>query len=348
MAVGLPLKTTYANGDVFSASDINDTNGTINTTAAPFAAGKNKIINGDFGIWQRGTSFATSLGYTADRMISASDATIAQTRQTFTPGTAPVAGYEGSFFIRLAKSAGGNYSSVEQRIEDVRTFAGQTATFSFWLKSSAATTIRVRLTQQFGSGGSTAVDNTATDFSSTTSWTRYSLVFNVASIAGKTIGTNSYFNAAIINVTAAAVDVDVWGMQLEAGSTATAFQTATGTIQGELAACQRYYWRRSAASDYPSMPFALGQGVTTGLGSMYVQFPVQMRILPSSIDYSGLVLSDHLNANITVTNAVIATNQGGLLGAIIDASAASGITVYRPYVIRTSSSSGFLGFSAEL
>jgi hypothetical protein len=30
MAVGLPLKTTYVNGDVFSASDINDTNGTIN------------------------------------------------------------------------------------------------------------------------------------------------------------------------------------------------------------------------------------------------------------------------------------------------------------------------------
>ena len=30
MPVGVPLKTTYANGDVFSASDINDTNGTIN------------------------------------------------------------------------------------------------------------------------------------------------------------------------------------------------------------------------------------------------------------------------------------------------------------------------------
>jgi hypothetical protein len=30
MAVGLPAKTTYANGDVFSASDINDTNGTLN------------------------------------------------------------------------------------------------------------------------------------------------------------------------------------------------------------------------------------------------------------------------------------------------------------------------------
>lgn len=30
MAVGFPAKTTYVNGDVFSASDINDTNGTLN------------------------------------------------------------------------------------------------------------------------------------------------------------------------------------------------------------------------------------------------------------------------------------------------------------------------------
>lgn len=33
MAVGFPAKTTYANGDVFSASDINDTNGTLNLIA---------------------------------------------------------------------------------------------------------------------------------------------------------------------------------------------------------------------------------------------------------------------------------------------------------------------------
>jgi hypothetical protein len=346
MAVGLPLKTTYANGDVFSASDINDTNGTINTTAAPFAAGKNKIINGDFGIWQRGTSFATSLGYTADRMISASDATIAQTRQTFTPGTAPVAGYEGSFFIRVAKSAGGNYSSVEQRIEDVRTFAGQTATFSFWLKSSAATTIRVRLTQQFGSGGSTAVDNTATDFSSTTSWTRYSLVFNVASIAGKTIGTNSYFNAAIINVTAAAVDVDVWGMQLEAGSTATAFQTATGTIQGELAACQRYYQRFDAATAEPLS--ANGGSLTTTISQVQVVFPVQLRTAPSSLDSSNVEILNYGN-NTSYAGGTLAINLSTKTAMQLRYTHGSAVfTAGNVVHFRSSAGTGYLGWSAEL
>lgn len=36
-----------------------------------YAAGKNKIINGDMGIWQRGTSFASVFAiYSADRFIS--------------------------------------------------------------------------------------------------------------------------------------------------------------------------------------------------------------------------------------------------------------------------------------
>ncbi len=55
MATGWPMKTTYANGDVYSASDVNDTNGTINllqTSTLSRAGGKNVIINGGMDIWQ--------------------------------------------------------------------------------------------------------------------------------------------------------------------------------------------------------------------------------------------------------------------------------------------------------
>jgi hypothetical protein len=348
MAVGLPLKTTYANGDVYSASDVNDTNGTINAyVPTGKAAGVNRIINGDYGVWQRGTSFTATNAtlYSADRFIGVSDATFTQSRQTFTPGSAPVAGYEGKFFFRNAKSAGGSYFSLDQRIEDVQTFAGQTVTFSFWLKSSAATTIRLRLSQNFGSGGSASVDNTATDFTSTTSWVRYSKTFTLASISGKTIGTSSYLNAAIINVTASAVDLDIWGVQLEAGSTATAFQTATGTIQGELAACQRYYWRVTAVEAFSAFNDGYGASTTECYGT--VKFPVVMRTSPTALEYSTIAITDMVTT-VASTSCVYAlvTNATARLGAL---KSTGGLTAAKPYtIVANNSTSAYIGWSAEL
>ena len=210
-----------------------------------FAAGKNKILNSDYSIWQRGTTF-TSSGYTADRWYMDVDTSSASTsRQTFTPGTAPVAGYEGQYFLRFTRGTGGSFANIQQRIEDVRTFAGQTVTLSFWAKASATTTIEPYYIQIFGSGGSGAVSASfGTSTTLTTSWVRYSYTVAIPSVSGKTIGTGSYLNILTARITGGTnVDVDTWGVQIEAGSVATAFQTATGTIQGELAACQRYYQR---------------------------------------------------------------------------------------------------------
>ncbi len=351
MAVGLPLKTTYADGDVYSASDVNDTNGTVNAyVPTGKAAGVNKIINGDYGVWQRGTSFTATNAtlYSADRFIGVSDATFTQSRQTFTPGAAPVAGYEGQYFFRNAKSAGGSYFSLDQRIENVQTFAGQTVTFSFWLKSSAATTIRLRLSQNFGSGGSASVDNTATDFTSTTSWVRYSKTFTLASISGKTIGTSSYLNAAIINVTASSVDLDIWGVQLEAGSTATAFQTATGTIQGELAACQRYYWRTGAGDIYSSY----GNGLAKSGNNAFIIVvpPVTMRIIPYAIDGTGTASNYAIYDGVSVTAATALGFDRPVPNCFsLTISVASGLTTYRPVaLINNNLSTAFIGFSAEL
>ena len=114
---------------------------------APYVAGKNKIINGDFGIWARGTSFTSvpsTKTFTADRLYTQRDgtgATVDVSQQTFTPGTAPVSGYEGTYFLRFNQSVAGSgstYNSLIQKIEDVRIFAGQTVTFSFWAKASSS------------------------------------------------------------------------------------------------------------------------------------------------------------------------------------------------------------------
>jgi hypothetical protein len=255
MPVGFPTKTTYANGDVFSASDINDTNGTLNLlgSSVAYAAGKNRIINGDFEVWQRGTSISVAAGsnvFTSDRWQAfIVGTTCTASRQTFTPGAAPVAGYEGEFFHRIATGASTTYYELQQRIEDVRTLAGQTATYSFWAKATNAHTAAVYINQNFGVSGSANVGTASQNISLTTSWQRFTLTFSIPSISGKTVGASSYINPFIYYVsgTVANTSIDIWGVQLEQGSTATAFQTATGSIQGELAACQRYYWRQTTA-----------------------------------------------------------------------------------------------------
>ena len=252
MAVGFPAKTTYATGDVLTATDVNDITGTLNLLQSTlYPAGRNKIINGDFGVWQRGTSFSTTVDmYTADRFYLQRNNTNTISRQTFTPGTAPVSGYEGQYFLRYARTTvGGGNDFLYQRIENVQTYAGQTVAVSFWAKADTAITIgAVQIDQIFGGGGSADVTVTAIGtLAVTTGWVRYSATVAIPSIAGKTIGTNSNLRVRI-NFTGAAVTFDTWGWQLEAastGSTASPFQTASGSIGGELALCQRYYYRNT-------------------------------------------------------------------------------------------------------
>jgi hypothetical protein len=86
-------------------------------------------------------------------------------------------------------------------------------------------------------------------------------------------------------------------LQIEPGSVATPFQTATGTIQGELAACQRYYYRLGVPN---GGSFSLGQAysITNALG--YFQFPVTMRTAPTALEQNGTAANYGLSiANLT-------------------------------------------------
>jgi hypothetical protein len=361
MAVGLPAKVSYVDGDVFSASDINDTNGTLNLVGQTnnFYAGKNKIINGDFGVWQRSTSAtvtADSTYYAPDRFSSvytAGGATVTWSRQTFTPGTAPVAGYEGTFFSRLSATSGGAGTEMGSRqlIENVRTFAGQTATFSFWAKADSARTASIFVNQFFGSGGSSAVTVNNSTFSVTTSWTRFSVTLTVPSITGKTVGTNSFLQALVYYTTGQASgtpQLDTWGWQLESGSTATAFQTATGTIQGELAACQRYYQRIVAADSnrYISNGFTR----TSTQAWFLVPFTVEMRKKPEALEQTGTAADYAITRTTTATtlNAVPTYVSSFESGFLLEANVASGLTAGDAVVFRISTINAYIGWSAEL
>ena len=327
------------------------TNAAFQANTNNFEAGKNKFINGDFGIWQRGTSTTTNGAFISDRFYHTTDTTYTVSRQTFTPGTAPVSGYESQYFLRIAKGSGGTYAEAFQNIENVQTFAGQTVTLSFWLKSSSATTIRARLTQSFGSSGSAGVSNTATDFTSTTSWARYSMVFNLASISGKTIGAGSCLQTQLVVVTGSAVDVDIWGIQLEAGSNATAFQTATGNPASELAACQRYTAAvvpPGTASSYSKA--GVGHASTSSQLYIYYQLPVVMRAIPTVLTYSGLSHWSWTNQVTGGSPSNMAIDTGSSSGQIAVLSmAVSGATAGSVYCLQANNNpSAQIIFSAEL
>ena len=378
MAVGLPLKTTYANGDVYSASDVNDTNGTINANASPYAAGKNKIINGDFNINQRAfTSNTTNGAYNFDRWLQengGTSGTLTITPQTFTAGAAPVSGYEGSKFIQCVTASGANtdtYAVINQRIEDVRTLASQTATLSFWAKAGSGTPkIAIEIIQNFGTGGSPSaqVRTYASQVTLSTSWARYSVTVAIPSISGKTFGTTantsylltnfwfsggSSFNSFNGSLGLQNATFQIWGVQLENGSTATPFQTATGTIQGELAACQRYYYRMTPEiATYT--PFGQGYCIATYIVSIFVNFPVPMRTRPTSVEVNATATN---YAVLNATGGVQPCNTGptydsstsNLIGIVSATTPTSSLAPGNGTQLRANNTaSAYIGWSAEL
>ena len=329
-----------------------------------YAAGKNAIINGDFRINQRNfTSTTTNNTYGHDRWSLQTNSTCTYSTQAFTTGTAPVAGYEGTNYARMAtttNSSSSEYVLLQYKIEDVRSFAGQTVTVSFWAKAASGTPkLGTELWQVFGSGGSSAGGSNGQSVTLSTTWTRYTTTISVPSISGKTVGTNSYleynfwcsggssYNSRSGSVGNQSATIDIWGVQIEAGSVATAFQTATGTLQGELAACQRYYWRATAANAAYSIFPPIGSGASTTQAFMTIPLPVPMRVFPTAVEYSTLRLYDYSGA---VTISSIALDGTSTLNApMLAVTCASGVTQYRPYVLSANNStSAYLAVTAEL
>ena len=364
MAVGFPTKVDYATGDVLSATNMNDLSGTVNLLeSAQYAAGKNAILNGDFSVNQYGLN-ATGVSYTAnspviDRWLpAASGATGTASLQAFTLGAAPVAGYESTSFFRMATSVGNDYCRAIQRIESVRTFANQSVTLSFWAKGTNPTTagkLNVSLTQFFGTGGSPSsqVDTSEQDLVLTANWTRYSYTFTLASITGKTLGTNNNDYIAVnigqlANASTQSWTLDLWGVQLEEGVTASPFQTATGTKQGELAACQRYYYR--ATVNAIGNRFAIGMNSNTTDSVPLINFPVTMRTNPTALEQTGTATDYSIlqGGTITVCATVPTFSSATTQSSTITASVASGLTLGFASLLRAATTNAYLGWSAEL
>jgi len=365
-AISLATISIAAASTTIAQTAITDTRVPADSSLVYSKPGANAIINGDFAINQRAFTSTTSGGYGFDRFrVDQSGGTVTYSAQTFTPGSAPVVGYEAANFARIVtsgQSASTDYAVLRQSVEDVRTLAGQTVTVSFWAKTaSGAPKIGVALEQQFGSGGSpsSAVINIVGNATLSTAWQRYSLTYSLPSIAGKTIGTSTnssflgvslfvslgtglttYGNIGIQNNT-----FDIWGVQVEAGSIATAFRRAAGTIQGELAACQRYYYRINAYG----LNYAINFGSSISTSAAEFLFPKDMRAAATSLDYANLQI--YRLAGITlsgVNTPVLDFATPTQTWVRFTGSAGQFTSTPENVQIIASASTSYLGFSAEL
>ena len=268
---------------------------------------RNKIINGDFRINQRGFSSTTTSGtFGFDRwQIGLSGGTVTYSAQTFTPGNA-ISGQEPTNYARVVTS--GHSASTDSallihKIEDVRNCAGQTVTISFWAQAASGTPkVAVQITQSFGTGGSPSTDvNTYVGQATlSTAWTRYTFTFIVPSISGKTIGTTANTSFLRLNLWTSAgsnnnsntgslgvqnATINLWGVQLEQNVQPTPFEQRPIGI--ELHLCMRYY-QNYPYGEYQEKVVALGYSPSNyyyGTQNMRVPFRAAPTITLSSIQW---------------------------------------------------------------
>ena len=331
-------------------------------TSYGLSAGKNTVINGAMEVWQRGTA-ATAVGsgtFLADRWqaVRAGFAAGATQSRQATGDTTNLPDIQ--YCARVQRDSG-NTSTAEiyigQNYETVNSIplAGETMVFSFYARkganySAASNALGLRVAtgtgtdQNFITGsytGSTNIYN-ATAATLTTTWTRFSVSFTVGTTATQ---LGFYFNYLPVGTAGANDYFEITGVQLELGSTATTFSRTGGTIQGELAACQRYYYRSIPTNGYSPFCYANAKSSTEAIG--YLTFPVPLRIAPSSIDFSGLSFLNTSQSFFNLSNAVLDTNLNGRFTVAI-AGTVSGATAGQTGAFVATSTSAYVGFSAEL
>jgi len=254
----------------------------------------NRIINGDMGVWQRGISSIASAYGSADRWAHFFvGGSVTTSRQAFDPGDT-LGANQPSFFLRQVVSGqtGTNWAAIQQRIEGVRSYAGQTITIMGWARrSSGAGNLGLRVSQSFGTGGGASADVALAQqiVTLTGSWQPFAVTFNIPSLSGKVVGTSGTDMLNFVFDTSTGgtplgpqtIGVDFWGIHIRQGVwTVDDIGMYRPRDPGtELALCQRYYWKPSSLLGFP-MYAVLDSGLSVGR-SACIALPVTMRATPT-------------------------------------------------------------------
>jgi hypothetical protein len=318
---------------------------------------QNPVLNSAYQVWQRGTSFAlasSTITYTADRWSAYRTATGCTLSRQVTGDTTNLPNIQYSQRVQRdsgnTSTAGISFYNVFESVNSIP-FAGKTITLSYYARvganfSSTSNYIVLKTgtgtDQSLYSGFTGAVNAVLAGVTYTTTWARYTYT--------ATLGTNITQLGMGIELTpsgtAGAADwIETTGWQLEVASVATPFKTFSATLQGELAACQRYYYRTTSGASYSYLG-ALGNADSSTRVQAMLTNPVTMRVNPTAIDYSTVATYD--GVSITAVTA-LTIGFAAPTGQNLFATVASGLTQYRGYsLIAQNSASAYIGLSAEL
>jgi hypothetical protein len=350
LAVGNNGETLVA--DSSTATGLRYTAGTVQA---------NPVINSAMQVWQRGTSFSiaasTATTYIADRWQTSTgtNQAITVSRQV-TNDTTNLPNIQ--YCLRYQRNSGqtgtgGLYTfNVFESVNSIP-YAGKTFTYSFYARAGANYSASSSQLNTFINTG-TGTDQSAFAFTNpvsvgsvnstlTTTWQRFTATGTIPTNATQmsfvvvftptgTASTNDYY--------------EITGVQIDIGSVALPFRTYAGTIQGELAACQRYYVRQEYGGSNANY-YATGIGVSTTRSFHYIAAPVSMRTSPS-LAYGGTPAVSDTATSTSVTNILFYASTTGNQQFTIDARTASGLTQFRPYFLLLGGNGQLIELSAEL
>ena len=357
--------TTTVSGSSITFND----NTTQNTSAygGGFAF-RNKLINGDFDIAQRGTSFVSGANnddtYNLDRWYVLSDGNdIVDITQTTTVPTGA------KYSIGLDVETVNKKFGIAQIIENANCYdaIGGNVTLSFQARVSATTKLdNVKCAVVAWSGTADTVtsdiisawnvegtnptlianatyENTPANLNVTTSWATYSVTANVDTASTTNI---IVFIWSDVTDTTLGDFLYVTNVQLEKGSTATSFDYRPyGT---ELALCQRYFYKNKG-DGAGSGPYGIGHCRSNYLRGL-IHLPVVMRTTPTmtntGTDADYIVTSGTSDFTSFVTRPSLDNGGNQILAFRVQVS--TGMTNGYAALLSLNSSSSYLDFSAEL
>ena len=294
---------------------------------------RNRIINGNMAINQRGVTSGITSGYFVDRWTLSGCSTSATLTSSLPTGF--------NSGISISATSGNPIAIQKVEAKNCSDLSGRNVTLSFYAKNISNATI---LYASLGYPTSTPDDfNVTTTISEqnlgtlTSDWVRYTYTWtNLPSGAVNGLALN------LLCAGTGTFSMGITGVQLEVGNAPTPFEFRQ--FNTELALCQRYYHFLGGDTPYQTITVTVWYSTTEAVG--FFRHPVQMRATPT-IGKSGDWAT--LNGGTGSAGQTVSADQNGPKTTQMGFSGGSSGNVGYASVLRVNNDSNFrLTFSAEL